>query len=63
VPRFDYTGQGQSVVFNTDGKAAESALSPDHTYRWKVDAIGRQDPAGFEIEGSESPWIIFQVKE
>ncbi|MCD6233919.1 MAG: hypothetical protein J7K63_02615 [Candidatus Marinimicrobia bacterium] len=63
IPRFDYTGHGQSVTFNTDGKAAEPVLSPNYTYRWKVDAIGRQDPAGFEIEGSESPWITFQVKE
>lgn len=63
VPRFDYTGQGQSVNYNADNKAAEPALSPDYTYRWKVDAVGRQDPAGFEIEGSESPWITFQVKD
>ncbi|MDD5582182.1 MAG: hypothetical protein PHS99_03075 [Candidatus Marinimicrobia bacterium] len=63
VERKDYTGGGQSVNFNADNTATEPVLSGEDTYRWKVDAIGRQDPAGFEIEGSESPWITFQVEE
>lgn len=63
VPRLDYTGQGQTVKYNVDGKASEAVLSSQNTYRWKIDAVGRQDPDGFEIEGSESRWITFQVKD
>jgi hypothetical protein len=63
VPRLDYTGQGQIVKYDIDGNATEPALSSAYTYRWKVDAIGRQDSEGYEIEGSESRWITFQVED
>lgn len=63
VPRLDYTGQGQTLRYNADGKASEAVLSPQNTYRWKIDAIGRQNIDGSEIEGSESRWITFQIKD
>ncbi len=63
VPRLDYTGQGQTVKYDIDGHATEKSLSSEHTYRWKIDAIGRQDFEGYDIEGSESRWITFQVED
>ena len=60
--RKGYGGSIQYVVFNEDNTSV-STLTPGNQYKWKIDAIA---PTGYnmpEIEGAESNWIQFKVKE
>ncbi|MEA3500061.1 MAG: hypothetical protein U9R41_03455 [Candidatus Marinimicrobia bacterium] len=62
-PREGYAGRGQKINFNEDGNSLVDTLTSGGQYQWKIDAIS---PTGYntpEIEGAESAWIQFKVKE
>lgn len=62
-PREGYDGRNQIINFNEDGGSLVDTLTSGGQYQWKIDAItaiGYNTP---EIEGAESAWIQFKVKE
>ena len=62
-PREGYDGSTQKIIFNKDGSSLVDTLTSGGQYQWKIDAI---TPTGYntpEIEGAESAWVQFNVKE
>lgn len=63
ISRRQYDGSEQELLYNINGTALETSLSPRYTYRWRLDAAGRRDAFGVSEEGAASRWIEFNIKE
>ncbi len=61
--RVGFGSEYKYVDFNTDHSSLVDTLTPGEYYKWKIDAVAPIGSNEQEIEGAESNWVQFKIKE